>query len=127
MYINKSSDGVYVMENYESHVGKTTIDPGVLIQIARLAALSVSGVSQMATGPRNIDSILKKKYSGGVSIDVENNTVYADIYLVMKHDAEIYKTSQSVQGKIRRAITEMVGMDIGHINIHVEDIDYQRK
>lgn len=104
--------------------GKTTIDPGVLIQITRLAALSVPGVSQMASGSRNISSILKKNYSGGVLIDVENNTVYADIYLVMKHDVDIYQTGKNVQSKVNRAITEMVGMDIGNINIHVEDIDY---
>ena len=113
------------MEDYVSPAGKTTIDPGVLIQIARLAALGVSGVSKMASGPRSVDSVLKKKYSGGVLIDVENNTVYADLYLVMNNDADIYKTSQTVQKKVHRAITEMVGMDIGHINIHVEDIDYQ--
>jgi len=112
------------MENYVNPAGKTTIDPGVLIQIARLTALSVPGVSKMASGPKSVDSFLKKKYSDGVLIDVENNTVYADLYLVMKHDVDLYKTSQSVQKKVYRAISEMVGMDIGHINIHIEDIDY---
>jgi uncharacterized alkaline shock family protein YloU len=113
------------MEDYASPAGKTTIDPGVLIQIARLAALSVDGVSRMASGYRSLDSVLKKKYSDGVLIDVENNTVYADLYVVMNNEADIYKTGQTVQKKVHRAITEMVGMDIGHINVHIEDIDFQ--
>lgn len=112
------------MDNDMTSAGKTTIDPGVLIQIARLTALSVNGVSKMASGPKNIESLIKKNYSGGVAIEVENNTVYIDLYLVMKHDTDIHKTSKTVQGKVNRAITEMVGMDIGRINIHIEDIDY---
>ena len=113
------------MDDYTSPAGKTTIDPGVLIQIARLTALSVGGVSKMASGSRSLDNVLKKKYSDGVLIDVENNTVYADLYVVMNYDADIYKTGQTIQRKVHRAITEMVGMDIGHINVHIEDIDYQ--
>jgi uncharacterized alkaline shock family protein YloU len=36
----------------------------------------------------------------------------------------IREICHSVQAKVSRAISEMVGMDVGNINIHVEDIDY---
>ena len=113
------------MDDEKYSAGKTTIEPGVLIQIVRLAALSVPGVGKLASGPRNLDSIIKKNYSGGVLIEVENNTVYADVFLIMKHDADLHATGKLVQNKVNRAITEMVGMDIGKINIHIEDIDFQ--
>jgi uncharacterized alkaline shock family protein YloU len=112
------------MEEYPETKGKTTIDPGVLIKIAKLTALGVPGVSKMAPGVHTVDNIVKKNYSQGVKIDVENNTVYADMHLVLHKDADLMKTSQKVQEKVSRAITEMVGMDVGHINIHIEDIDY---
>jgi uncharacterized alkaline shock family protein YloU len=38
----------------------------------------------------------------------------------------LYKTSQIIQEKVSRAITEMVGMEVGKINIHIEDIDYTK-
>jgi len=113
-----------MMEDYSETKGKTTIDPGVLVKIARLTALSVPGVSKMAPGLRTVDNLVKKNYSQGVRIDVENNTVYADLYLILSKDVDLFKTSQTVQKKVSRAITEMVGMDVGHINIHIEDIDY---
>jgi len=113
------------MSEYPDTKGKTTIEPGVLIKIARLTALGVPGVSQMAAGSHSVDSIFKKNYSSGVKIEVENNTVYIDLYLILKSDADLFKTSQIVQQKISRAITEMVGMEIGKVNIHIEDIDYQ--
>lgn len=112
------------MENYPLTKGKTTIDPGVLISIAKLAALSVEGVSRMSPGPHSIESVFKSSFSEGVNIDVENNTVYVDLYLIMKSDCDLFKTSEKVQNKVSRAITEMVGMEIGHVNIHIEDIDF---
>ncbi len=113
-----------MMEDYPETKGKTTIDPGVLIKIAKLTALSVPGVSKMAPGLHNVDNLIKKNYSQGVRIEVENNTVYADLYLILHKDVDLFKTSQTVQRKVSRSITEMVGMDVGQINIHIEDLDY---
>ncbi|MDO9546997.1 MAG: Asp23/Gls24 family envelope stress response protein [Pelolinea sp.] len=112
------------MDEYSNTQGRTTIDPSVIIKIAKLTALSVPGVSKMASGPHLVNSLLKKNYLDGILIDVENNTVYADLYLVLKNDIDLYKTSLDIQEKVSRAITEMVGMDVGKINIHIEDIDF---
>lgn len=113
------------MNNETIQPGKTTIDPEVLLTIVRLTTLSVEGVSRMAAGPHNVDSLIRKIYSNGVKVEVENNTVYVDVYLVMKRDVNLLETSHQVQQKIKRAIQEMVGMDIGIINVHIEDIDYK--
>jgi len=112
------------MDDYPQTEGKTTIDPGVLIKIAKITALGVPGVSRMASGPHSINNIIKQNYQDGVKIEVENNSVYANLFLVLKHDVDLLKTGRMVQQKVSRAITEMVGMDVGQINIHIEDIDY---
>lgn len=112
------------MDKDSSTQGRTTIDPGVIIKIAKLTALGVPGVSRMASGPHPVNSMLKKNYIDGILIDVENNTVYAELYIVLKSDINLYKTSLSIQEKVSRAITEMVGLEVGKINIHVEDIDF---
>lgn len=112
------------MDDYPQTEGKTTIDPGVLIKIAKITALSVPGVSRMASGPHSINNIIKQNYQDGVKIEVENDSVYANLFLVLKHDVDLLKTGRVVQQKVSRAITEMVGMDVGQINIHIEDIDY---
>jgi uncharacterized alkaline shock family protein YloU len=112
------------MDEYTDTQGRTTIDPGVIIKIAKLTALGVPGVTKMASGPHPLNSLLKKNYIDGVLIDVENNTVYADLYVVLSNEIDLHKTSLEIQEKVSRAITEMVGMDVGKINIHVEDIDY---
>ncbi|HCB01363.1 MAG TPA: Asp23/Gls24 family envelope stress response protein, partial [Anaerolineae bacterium] len=36
----------------------------------------------------------------------------------------IREVSRNVQQNVTRAINEIVGMDVGEVNIHIEDIDY---
>lgn len=112
------------MSNYLKPDGKTTIDPEVLLTISKLSALSVDGVSRMASGPHSFDSVIHRSYSNGVKIQLEDNTVYVDLFLVIKKDFNLLETSKKVQSKVSRAIVEMVGMDVGRVNIHIEDIDY---
>jgi uncharacterized alkaline shock family protein YloU len=104
--------------------GKTTIDPGVLVEISKLAALSVPGVTGLMQNTETAAGFLSKGKSTGIKIDVENNTVYVDLYLTLANDIDLYQTSQDVQDKVSRSIMEMVGMEVGHINIHIEDVTF---
>ncbi len=105
--------------------GRTTIAPDVLTSIARLTTLSVPGVSRLTAIPGAVDRFLKKADTEGVRISVENNTVYADLYVVLLQDVNVRDVSRNIQQKVARAISDMVGMEIGKINVHVEDIDYR--
>ena len=103
--------------------GKTTVAPDVLVTIARLSALSVPGVSRMAQIPGGVNRLFKRGIGDGVRIEVEDNIVVANLYLILKQDVNIREVSRNVQHQVARALQEMVGMDIGEIEIHIEDID----
>jgi len=47
-----------------------------------------------------------------------------DLYLVLDKDVNIREVSRNVQHQVARAIAEMTGLKVGHVNIHIEDIDY---
>lgn len=102
----------------------TTIAPDVLINIVRLTALDVPGVHQLAPAPSSVDLIFKRGAAEGVLIKVENGIVDADLYVVLSQEINVRDVSRSIQNQVARAITEMVGMEVGKINIHVEDIHY---
>jgi len=114
-----------LMANSDRPPGKTTVSPDVLISIAKLSALGVSGVSHMAPITGGVNRLFRKGANEGVRIVVEEDTVYADMYLVLKEDVNIREVSRNVQQQVARAIQEMVGMDVGHVDIHIEDIDYE--
>ncbi|MGE5251425.1 MAG: Asp23/Gls24 family envelope stress response protein [Bacteroidota bacterium] len=114
------------MTSYSNETpGKTTVAPDVLITIARLAALSVPGVARMAPVSGGVNRLFRRGANDGVQIEVQDNTVFSDLFLILKPDVNIREVSRSVQQQVARAIQEMVGMDIGQIDIHIEDIEYE--
>jgi uncharacterized alkaline shock family protein YloU len=106
--------------------GKTTIAPEVLLTIARLTTLNVSGVSSIYHMPvPAARRLLRHEHvDEGVAIEIVDDVVYVDIFVILKQDVNVREVSRCIQVDVTRAITDMVGMQVGSVNIHVEDIDY---
>jgi uncharacterized alkaline shock family protein YloU len=106
--------------------GKTTIAPEVLLMIARLTTVQVEGVSRLSTTvPGGVDRFFRRGSGDGIRIEVEDDMVSADLYVILKNDTNIRQVSREIQKQVARAISEMVGMRVGRINIHIEDIDFR--
>jgi uncharacterized alkaline shock family protein YloU len=113
------------MTEIDPSQGKTTIAPEVLLTIAQLTALDVNGVSRLSHVQTGVNQFLKRTQKReGVTIEIEDDVVYVDIYVVLKNDVNVRDVSHNIQHEVSRAITEMVGMSVGRVNIHIEDIDY---
>lgn len=102
--------------------GRVTIDPDVLVTIARLTTLAVPGVARMAPG--GMRDLLRRAGSEGVQIAVEGDCVRADLYIVVEADQKLREVARAIQSEVARAIRDMVGMDVAAINIHIEDVDW---
>ena len=114
-----------MMKDDDPTQGTTTIAPEVLLTIAQLTTLNVNGVSRLGHVQTPVNQLLKRtQRREGVSIEVVDDMVYADIYVVLKNDVNVLDVSHNIQHEIARAISEMVGMTVGRVNIHIEDIDY---
>jgi len=112
------------MANNKKTYGKTTIAPEVLVSIAQLTTLGIDGVSRLTPVPRDVNTLFKKGLHEGVNITVEDDMVYVDLYVILRRDVNVREVSHAIQNQVARAISEMVGMEIGRINVHVEDIDF---
>lgn len=105
--------------------GRTTISPDVLLSIAALTTLDVEGVCRMCSTPGVVNRILQRGHNNeGVKIEIEGQVVNADIFVILKAEVNIREVSRNIQKEVSRAISEMVGMEPGQINIHIEDIHY---
>lgn len=104
--------------------GKTTVAPEVLLTIAKLTTLKVPGVSRLNPAVGSINRLLNPGASEGVRLEIHDDLVYADLHVILKHDTNIREVSRNIQRSVARALSDMVGMSIGRINIHIEDIDY---
>lgn len=106
-------------------LGKTTIAPEVLHTIARLTTLGVDGVSRMATLPNTFNRMNTKNDSEGVKIETKDNTVFVDLFVILKSEENVRVVSKNIQQRVKRAINKMIGMDIAFVNIHIVDIDFE--
>lgn len=105
--------------------GKTTIAPDVLLTIARLTTLAVPGVSQLSSVPGGVNRLFKRTVAThGVQIEIDETVVNADIYVTLDSGVNVREVSRNIQFEVSRAISKMVGMEVGRISIHIEDIDY---
>jgi uncharacterized alkaline shock family protein YloU len=107
--------------------GKTTIAPDVLLTIARLSALGVPGVARTSQVPGGVNRLFRRGADDGVRIEVRDQAVAVDLYLVVEHERNVREVSRAAQAAVARAIQEMVGMDVLAVNIHIEDVAYPER
>ncbi len=104
--------------------GKTTIAPGVLIDIVRLTTEETAGVYGLSPVPGGVNRLFHRGYADGIRLEIQDDRVYADIYVILENSVNIRNVSRNIQKRMARAISEMVGMPVGRVNIHIEDIAY---
>ena len=109
----------------ENPQGKTTVSPEVLITIASMAAIEVPGVSRLAPVSGGVNRFFRRGVSDGIRIEAKDNTVFADLFLILKDGVNIREVGRNVQQNVARSIQEMVGMEVGEVNVHIEDIDFE--
>jgi uncharacterized alkaline shock family protein YloU len=105
--------------------GKTTIAPEVLITIARMSALNVEGVSRLAPVSGGLNRVFKRGANEGVRAEIEDGLAYLDLYLILKQDVNVREVGRQVQQTVARSVSEMLSIEVGHVNIHIEGIDYE--
>jgi uncharacterized alkaline shock family protein YloU len=113
------------MSEYTDESSRTTIAPEVLLTIARLTTMEVAGVSRMSDVPGGVNRLFQRGIGEGVRIEIrDDEAVFADLYVILQNDVNVRDVSRKIQHKVARAISEMVGMQVGRVNVHIEDIDY---
>jgi uncharacterized alkaline shock family protein YloU len=111
-------------EIVEELLGKVTIAPDVLVTIARLATLSVPGVCRMAPHWAAWIKGATGAASEGTRLLVEDGVVFADLYIVVDGSVSMLDVGSAVQASVSRAIRDMVGMEVGEVNVHIEDVEF---
>lgn len=102
--------------------GKIFVAPGVLITVAKLAALSVPGVVRMSPVPGGVNELFRLGASRGVRLTTVDDTVSTELFLVVESDADVPELAHKVRLEVIRAITEIIGLKAGEIVIHIEDV-----
>jgi len=60
-----------------------------------------------------------------VSCSIKDNDVYINIHVRMKYGVNISKMTKEIQEKIATSIKQMTSVTVKHINIVVDNIDFE--
>ncbi len=107
-----------------SPVGKIVIAPDVLITIAKLSTLSLPGVARMAPVPGGVDKYFRRGAADGVRIQVRDDKLSAELYVVLTGDVDVHAVSEAIQTEVARAMADMVGMEVQAVNVHIEEVAF---
>lgn len=110
--------------NHDSNLGKVEIAPEVIEVITGIAASEVEGISQMrgSFASDMAERFGKKSHGKGVKVELTENGILIDLYVVLNFGVSIPEVAQKLQTNIKQTIKNMTGLDIDEINVHVVGI-----
>ncbi|HEY4388538.1 MAG TPA: Asp23/Gls24 family envelope stress response protein [Ktedonobacteraceae bacterium] len=103
--------------------GEVRVARQVLSTIVINTALLIPGVSRMAHINDQWTGLLGREIPRqGVSLSVKENTVSADLYIVVASGVNIVEVGTAVQEEVASALEEMVGMRVKEVNVYIQDV-----
>lgn len=112
-------------EPQHESIGRIEVAPEVLVTIARHAVDTVDGVAQMATPPSDIVRQFQRGLrQDGVVLDLSENKVRFNIYVIMDPHVNLMDTSRAIQAAVTEAIDTMIGIPLDAVNVFVDDVHY---
>jgi uncharacterized alkaline shock family protein YloU len=107
-----------------SEGARTTIAPAVLLTIARLTVLGVTGVARLAPVPGGVNRLFRRGVNEGIRVEVSDAAVELELHLILTHESNALDVAHRAQAEVARAVEETVGMPVGRIDVHIEDVDF---
>jgi uncharacterized alkaline shock family protein YloU len=98
-------------------IGKVTISPDVVREVARITTLATPGVLAMAErliGRNNVDP--------GVSVVAQDDTLQIKLSVIAAANQPLQKLGQQIQVNVAGAVTEIAGMTVTKVDVTFEDV-----
>lgn len=112
-----------------STLGNIEIAPEVIEVIAGIAVSEVAGVASMrgnfASGVA--ERLGKKDHGKGVKVELTEDGILIDAYVVVDYGISIPDTAQKIQDNTRQALKNMTALEINEINVHVVGVKMDSK
>lgn len=119
-----------VEEVTEDGVGNIKIAVDVVATIAGIAASSVEGVASMYSSiAGGLAEMLgaKKSPGKGVKVEMKENNVVVDIYIVVDYGVKIPELAWEIQENVKNSLETMTGLTVEKVNIHIEGVSFEKE
>ena len=108
----------------EEDLGNIQIAEEVVANLATATALEIDGVGGLMSG--NVTDILgsKKLTSKGVRVDLEDEKLIVNLFLMIRYGCGISDVAGKVQQSVCNTLEGSTGFPVGAVNVHVGGITF---
>lgn len=112
----------YILDTASSVNVKIADD--VLATIASVAAEKVDGVVELqSTLKASVTDMLGvKNLTKGVKVNVGENEIVIDMFIVVEYGKNLVEIAKNVQEKVKDSIENMTGLAVVEVNVHISGI-----
>lgn len=110
------------MDVHNTIGGSLQISTEVIAKIARLAALEVDGVSDVATGTQaqNVRSLLGRTgLQKPVTVVMEDGIATVTVHITVVYGSKVMPLCEKVQENVKQAIQNMTGITVARVDVLV--------
>jgi uncharacterized alkaline shock family protein YloU len=104
-------------------LGVVRVARSVLSTIVINTALEIPGIVRMAHINDQWTRFLGREFPRqGVALLVRDNSVSANLYIVVESGVNIVEVGTAVQEKVAEALEHIVGMQVNEVNVYIQDV-----
>lgn len=108
--------------------GNIRISEDVIVSIISLEIQEIDGASISPASAKDITDLLSKKsVKRGVRVNMDGDTVSADIGIDVDYGVNIPQLALHIQQKVKNAIESMTNLNVGMLNISVVNVEEKKE
>ncbi len=112
-------------KEWSNEYGKITIAQEVIENIAGLAAMECYGLVGMSS--KNMqdgiaDLLGWENVSKGISVEIEEDTVWVELNIVVEYGTNINEVAQNVINRVKFTLEDKIGINVETINVNVQGV-----
>ena len=108
------------MDVHNTIGGSLQISTEVIAKIARLAALEVDGVADVATGTsQNVRSLGRPGLQKPVAVVMEDGIATVTVHITVVYGNKVMPLCEKVQENVKQAIQNMTGITVARVDVLV--------
>ena len=117
----------YVTQTEEK--GSINISEDVIAIIAAAAVSEVNGVdgTPASLGNEFAGLLSKKSSTRGIKIQITDNTIILDAYIIIRFGFVISDVAKEVQSAVTTAIESTTGLSVAEVNVHVTGVSFDKE
>lgn len=112
-----------------NEMGQVKIAPEVISLIASMAVSEVQGVADLTAGFTGdmLEKVGVKSPGKGIKVQLGENEVLIDVYLIVEYGVVIPELAKEVQRKIKLSVETMTGINVTQVNVHIQGVNFQKE